>query len=167
MDLSPVTLAKILLPRTPLLLKTAVLNTLSWSPNASKQDLRTELTVSVIRELIKTPNAIGKTQRGSTRDPGIKGKMWIAKITLPKPEDSEGLTPRDAVDMAIKELGDGSETYTLPKSSAVEAEWTGYRNGVDGNAPRPELSEAEQYSRLMSEVKSDVTVLYFHGGAHM
>jgi hypothetical protein len=167
MDFSPVSLAKILLPRTPLLLKTAVLNTLSLSPNASKQDLRTELTVSVIRELIRTPNAIGKTQKGSRRDPGIKGKMWISKVTLPKPEDSDGLTPRDALDMAIKELGDGLQRYTLPETSAVEAEWTGYRNGVDANAPRPDLSEAEHYEWLMSEVKSYVTTLYFHGGAYV
>lgn len=167
MDLSPVTLAKILLPKTPLLLKTALLNTLSLSPNASRQDLRTDLTVSVIRELITKPDAIGKSQKGSLRDPGIKGKMWISKVTLPKPEDHEALTPRDALDIAIKEHGDGSETYTLPEMSAVEAEWTGYRSGVEGKAPRPDMPEDEQYKRLMSEVKSDVTILYFHGGAYL
>ncbi|KAF7511689.1 hypothetical protein GJ744_003852 [Endocarpon pusillum] len=167
MDLSPMTLAKVLLPVTPILLKTAVLNTLSLSLNAGKQDLRTELTVSVLRELLKKPNPIGKTQRGSLRDPGIKGKMWISKITLPRPEDHEGITPRDALDMAIKDLGDGSETYTLPGTSAVEAEWTGYRNGVDSDAPRPDLSEEEQYRQLMSEVRSKVTVLYFHGGVYV
>lgn len=167
MDLSAIGLAKILLPHTPLLLKTAFLNTLSLSPNASKQDLRTELTVSVIRELIKKPNAIGKAQLGSLKDPGIKGKMWISKVTLPKPEDTEGLTPRDAIEMVIKELGDGSETYTLPEMAAVGAEWTGYRGGVDANAPRPDLPEEEHYKRLMSEIKSDVTILYFHGGAYL
>lgn len=167
MDLSPATVAKVLLPRIPLLLKTAVLHTLSLSPNASKQDLRTELTVSILRELIDKPTAIGQIQRGSTRDPGIKGKMWIAKVTLPKPEDSDGLTPKHALAIAIKELGDGSETYTIPETSAVEAEWTGYRSGVDTNTPRPDLSEPEHYNRLMSEVKSNATILYFHGGVHM
>jgi hypothetical protein len=167
MDLSPVTLAKILLPKTPLLFKTAVLNTLSLSPTASKQDLRTELTVSVIREIIKKPNAIGKSQKGSLRDPGIKGKMWISKVTMPKPPDEDGLTPRHAIEMAIKELGDGSETYTLPEVSAVEAEWTGYRSGVEANTPRPDIPEEEQYGRLMAEVKSDITILYFHGGAYL
>ncbi len=167
MDLSALSLAKVLLPKTPLLLKTAVLNTLSLSPNASKQDLRTEITVSVLRELVKKPNAIGKSQRGSLKDPGIKGKMWISKVTLPKPGDDEGLTPSAALDMAIKELGDGSETYLLPEMSAVEAEWTGYRSTVDGNAPRPDIPEEEQYQKLMSEVESDVTVLYFHGGVYL
>lgn len=167
MDLSPMTLAKVLLPVTPLLLKTAVLNTLSLSRNAGKQDLRTELTVSVLRELLKKPNPIGKIQKGSLRDPGIKGKIWISKITLPKPEDHEGITPRDALDMAIKDLGDGSETYMLPETSAVEAEWTGYRSRVDNDAPRPDLPEEEQYRLLMSEVRSKVTVLYFHGGVHV
>ena len=167
MDLSPLDLAKILLPKTPRLLKTALLNTLSLSPNASKQDLRTELTVSLIRELIANPSPIGKMQQGSLKDPGIKGKMWISKVTLPKPEDKEGFTPRDAVELAIKELGDGSETYTLPEMAAVEAEWTGYRTGVDSKAPRPNISEEEQYKKLMSEVKSDLTILYFHGGAYL
>jgi hypothetical protein len=167
MDLSPVTLAKVLLPRFPLLLKTAILNPLSLSSNASKQDLRTELTVSVLRELLKKSNPIGKIQRGSTRDPGIKGKMWISKVTMPKPEDSDGLTPRDALDVAFKELGDGSETYTHPDVAAVEAEWTGYRSGVERGAPRPDIPEEEQYERLMSEVKSDTTILYFHGGVFM
>ena len=167
MDFSPTTLAKVLLPVAPILLKTAVLNTLSLSRNARKQDLRTELTVSVLRELLKKPNPIGKAQKGSLRDPGIKGKMWISKITLPKPEDHEGVTPRDALDMTIKDLGDGSEICTLPETSAVEAEWTGYRSGVDSDAPRPDLSEEEQYQRLMSEAKSKVTVLYFHGGIYV
>jgi hypothetical protein len=167
MDLSPLDLAKILLPKTPLLLKTALWNALSLSPNAGKQDLRTELTVSLLRELIANPAPIGKLQQGSLKDPGIKGKMWISKVTLPKPEDKEGLTPRDAIDLVIKELGNGSETYTLPEMAAVEAEWTGYRSGVDSNAARPDISEEEQYEKLMSEVKSDVTILYFHGGAYL
>jgi hypothetical protein len=176
MDLSPVTLAKLLLPKTPLLVKTAALNTLSLSPNASKQDLQTDLTVSVIRSLISKPHAIGKWQRASVRDPGIKGKMWISKVTLPKPEDSEedsaggeGLSPQEAIELAIAELGDGSETYPFPRAdaAAVEAEWTGYRSGVGKKAPLPPGSEEEQYSRLMAEVESDVTILYFHGGAFM
>ena len=167
MDLSPVALAKILLPKTPLLLKTTVLNTLSLSPNASKQDLRTELTVAVIRQLIKEIKSIGKSQKVTIRDPGIKGRMWISKVTLPELKDVEGFTPIDALEMAITELGNGSEPYTMPNMSAVEAEWTGYRGGVQENAPRPDLSEAGQYQRLMSEVKSEVTILYFHGGAYL
>lgn len=167
MDLGPVKLARILLPRAPRLLMTAVLNTFSLSGSALKQDVRTALTVSVIRELLKQMGAIGQTQKRSIRDPGIKGKMWISKVTLPAPQDDEGFTPRDALKLAITELGNGSEIYTLPELSAVEAEWTGYRSGVQGNAPRPDIAEADQYERLMSEVKSDVTILYFHGGAYM
>ena len=167
MDLRPGTLAKVLLPKTPLFLKTALLNTLSLSPNAAKQDLQTELTVSVLRELFKNPKAIGEFQKESIRDPGIKGKMWISKVTLPPPENYEGFTPRDALGMAIKELGNGSEAYTLPEMSAVGAEWTGYRSGVNRSASRPDISEEEQYQRLMAEVKSDVTILYFHGGIYM
>ena len=73
---------------------------------------------------------------------------------------------RDAVVRAIEGLKEGGETYTLPEIKAVEAEWTGYRAGVDADAPELNISEGEKYKHLMKEVKSDVTILYFHGGAY-
>lgn len=42
---------------------------------------------------------------------------------------------------------------------------TGYRSNVTPNRSRPDLSEAQHYEKLMSEVTSDVTILYLHGGA--
>jgi acetyl esterase/lipase len=164
MDLTPTSLAKILLPKTPMILRIALLNTLSLSENSSKQDLRTEITVAIIRSMISRRGPLGRAQRFGLKDPGVKGQMWIAKLTLPAPEDVEG--PREALVRAIRELGDGAETYTLPENRSVEGEWTGYRSGVDKNTPQPEISEKEQYARMMSEVKSKVTVLYFHGGAY-
>lgn len=107
---------------------------------------------------------LGQAQRFGLRDPGIKGPIWIAKVTLEAPKDVAG--PQQALVWAIKELGDGYETYTLPKLTTVEAEWTGYRNGVDKDAPELQISEEEKYSRMMSEVESELTVLYFHGGAY-
>ncbi len=88
--------------------------------------------------------------------------MWISKVVLPRPEGDD---VRDAVVRAIEGLKEGGETYTLPEIKAVEAEWTGYRAGVDANAPELNISEGEKYENLMKEVKSDVTILYFHGGA--
>ncbi len=162
MDVSPLALAKILLPKTPLLLKTAIFNTLSLSENASKQDTRTEVTVTLIRSMLSRRVTLGKAQSFGLKDPGVRGKMWISKLTLAKCEDG----PREALVRAIKELGDGQETYTLPETTDVEGEWTGYRAGVERNTLQLDISEREKYASLMREVKSNVTILYFHGGAY-
>jgi len=90
--------------------------------------------------------------------------MWISKITLPVLEDCQGL--RDVLVRAIKDLGDGTETYTLPEFAAIDAEWTGYRKGVGKNAPELDIPEDEKYKCLMAEVESPVTILYFHGGGY-
>lgn len=89
--------------------------------------------------------------------------MWISKVVLPRPDSDD---VRDAVVRAIEGLKEGGEMYTLPEVKAVEAEWTGYRSGVNANAPELDISEEEKYENLMKEVKSDVTILYFHGGAY-
>ena len=88
--------------------------------------------------------------------------MWISKITLPAPEQDDVLA---ILNQAVEELKEPGEKYTPTAMAAVEAEWTGYRSNVDNHRQRPDLSERQHYSKLMSEVKSDVTVLYFHGGA--
>ena len=154
-----------LIPKVPFLLKTALYHSLSLSPTASKWDLRTELTVRLIREYFcnSVPTSISKQQTMSLKDPGIKGKMWISKVTLPRPEEDD---MRQAVVDAIEALKEGKETYTLPELANVEAEWTGWREGVGKDAPRPNLSEEEHYTNLTKEVSSDITILYLHGGGH-
>lgn len=164
MDLSPATVAKLLLPKTPLIFKTAFLNALSLSQNSKKQDVRTAVTVAILRAFLQSYAPIGRTQKIFNRDIDVKGQMWISKTTLLAAEEND---VRDKVARCVKELGDGEETYTLPEMKAVEAEWTGYRQGVTSKEPRPQGSEAEMYDKLMAEVKSDVTTLYFHGGGYM
>ncbi|OAP63299.1 hypothetical protein AYL99_02526 [Fonsecaea erecta] len=164
MDLSPRALVRLLLPRLPLLIKTIVFNTLSLSPNSSKQDLTTEVVVVILRSIMSVRKPMGYLQHISTKDPGIKGPIRIAKVTIPPPLDEEG--PRDAIVKAIKELGDGSETYTLPDVGGVEAEWTGYQKGVPAHEPRPDVSEDDHYRILMASVSTSTTILYFHGGAY-
>ncbi|KGO72942.1 Alpha/beta hydrolase fold-3 [Penicillium italicum] len=139
-------LLKALLVRIPLILKTTLLHGVQMSPVKGKQDMRTELTVAIIR----------------LRDPGVKGPMWVSKVTLPQPE----IDVRDAVLRAIEDLKTGDETYDIPTTTAVEAEWTGYRAGVGKKTPEPDLSEEEKYHKLREESPSDMTILYFHGGAY-
>ena len=165
MDTSPTALIRLFVPQVPLLLKSALWHCLWLSPTSSKWDLKTDLTVRVLRAILDspTPTPISKQQRFSLKDPGIRGNMWISKVTLPVPPEDD---IRNVVLKAIEDMKEGGEIYTIPDMSLVEAEWTGYRSGVHSSRPRPDLSEAQHYAKLMSEVSSPTTILYFHGGAY-
>ena len=156
-------LLKAFLVNVPLVLKTALLHGIQMSPVKGKQDLRTELTVAIIRSYLRTRAPLGKTQRDGIRDPGVKGPMWISKVTLPQPDNDV----RDAVLHAIESLKTGDETFEIPEAIPVEGEWTGHRAGAGKNTPEPELSEQEKYLKLREESPSDMTILYFHGGAYL
>lgn len=158
-----IALLKALLARIPLILKTLVYHGLQATPASKKQDLRTEMTVAIIRSFLDMSVSVGAQQRRSLTDPGIKGPMWVSKVTLPAPEDAVA----DAVFHAVKSLSEGDEyqTLQLPPVKPVEVEWTGYRSGVDKNAPLPDISEQEKYEALKAETKSDLVIFYIHGGA--
>ena len=152
-----------LLPMVPLLLKTLILRILGMSPASAKQDLRTELVVTMIRSLMTPTEGVGASQGKSIRGTPAKGPMWISSVTLPRPEDDV----RTAVFKAIEALNTtGDETYALPTVVPVEAEWTGYRHGVEKDAPLPDLSEEEKY-RMLRKESGEMVVLYLHGGAYM
>ncbi|PYH92745.1 hypothetical protein BO71DRAFT_382953 [Aspergillus ellipticus CBS 707.79] len=159
---NPIGLLKEILLRVPLILKTIFLHAIRLSAVTGKQDMRTELTVAVIRSFLAFKSPIGKQQKDSIRDPGVKGPMWVSKVTLPRPEDDI----QDAVIKAIEDLKVGDVTYHIPGVAPVEAEWTGYRSGVDKNTPQPDISEEEKYEELRKESKEDMVILYFHGGIY-
>ncbi|THX10353.1 hypothetical protein D6D13_05566 [Aureobasidium pullulans] len=166
MDNSTYGLIKFLFPRLPSLTKTALSHSLSLSPTSSKWDLRTEMTVAFLRSLMNGgPSPVGQTQAHTLNDPGAKGKVWTAKVTIPAPEDE---SIRDATFNAIADLGDGSETYIKPGLSDIDAEWTGFRPGAGSDEPLPNISEQEKYQNLMKEPSksSKTTILYLHGGAY-
>ncbi|GAB1194608.1 hypothetical protein APSETT444_003854 [Aspergillus pseudonomiae] len=160
---SPIALLKAMVVRIPLILKTLFLHTIRLSPVSGKQDLRTELTVAIIRSFITfTTTPVGKQQKGSMRDPGIKGPMWISKVTLPPPENEV----QEAVFKAFEDLKLGGETYDIPGVVPVEAEWTGYRSGVNKNAPQPDISEEDKYKALRKEAQSDTVILLMDPCTH-
>lgn len=146
-------------------MKTLVYHGLKMSPASKKQDLRTEMTVAVIRSFMDVSMSVSAQQHRSKRDPGIKGPMWVSKVTFPAPEDAV----RAAVLHAFNELSESDredpQALELPPLVPVEAEWTGYRAGVEKKTPQPDISEKEKYEALMAEVKSDMVILYIHGGA--
>lgn len=171
MDISPFGIAKAVVPNLPLIIKTAILALLSRSPNASIQDVITEVIVVTARPMLATPAAILKSQIQSQIDWGVWGQIWIAKYTIPKPPDDcygdkRSHSARNALAKAIEELGGKDCVYDLPEAIEVQAEWTGYRNGVSVFACRPNIPEQEQYEMMMKEVApNSPTILYFHGGA--
>ena len=163
---SPAAIARMMIPKVPFMLSTAIWHALYLSPTSSKWDMKTEVIIRLIRTFLENPkpHPLLRQQRASVQDPGIKGRMWIAKVTLPAPHT------QDVLDLLCKAVDDmkenGSETYQKPALMPVYGEWTGFRANVDSNRPRLDLSEEGHYKKLMAEVSSDVTILYFHGGAY-
>ena len=162
---------KFLAPKIPSLANTAVWHTLGMTPTSDKWDLRTELTVQVLRSLMggggSKPSPVGKVQATTLKDPGIKGKMWIAKATIPAPkENDESL--RSAVFRAVDDMADGPVNYSKPGLVDIEVEWTGFRPEAGKEERLPDISEEDKFKRLMDEPQrtSNTTVLYFHGGAY-
>ena len=159
------TALRFFLPKVPFVLKSAVYHSLWLSPTSSIWTLKTELTIQILRSLCSSkPTPISKQQRSSLRDFGIKEPTWISKVTLPPPAEAQELL--DLLVSAVDALKEGSERYEIPSISPVEAEWTGYRPKAHAKQPRPDLSEAQHYAKLMSDTTSDETILYFHGGAY-
>jgi hypothetical protein len=162
---SPIAALKFLLLKTPFMLKTVLFHILSLSPTSSRWDLRTAVVVNIVREMLANspPSTISKQQKRSLRDPGVKGKMWVSKVTLPAPSED---AVRDLLLGAIGACSWENAEYARPALLPVEAEWTGRRPGVADGAPEPSISEADKYDNLVKEVTTDVTLLYFHGGAY-
>lgn len=154
---------RFLFPRIPPVIKSALWHCLGLSPTSHKWDMRTDMVMAFMRNLsLEEPRVSVSRLQEISRGSVIKGSMWISKVTMPTPEEDDVRTTFVKV---IDDLNEGGETYTIPDLAPVEAEWTGYRANADPERPRPDLSEAHHYEKLMAEVSSNVTILYFHGGA--
>ena len=162
---------KLLLPQVPSLTSTAILHTLGRTPTSSKWDLRTELTIQVLRQWMgvdQKPTSVTKAQAQTLRDPGVKGKTWIATETIKAPRDE---TLRDAIFQAIEDMKPlSTEALNLVKPDLVDTdvEWTGFRESAGKDETLPDISEEEKYKKMMAEPyrTSETTILYFHGGAY-
>ena len=169
MDMSSKTaILGIVLPRIPLLSWTALWHTLGRTSTCDKWDLRTELIIKFLRSVLSSPSPRGALaqQRSTLVDPGIKGRIWISKVTFPPPP--EVYSALDLLCKAIDQLKeDYAATYEVPATLPVEAEWTGFRPNVDAQRQRPDLSEQQHYEKLQADVQTPLTILYFHGGAYI
>jgi hypothetical protein len=50
---------------------------------SSKQDTTTEVAVVILRSLLRVRKLPAQIQRIGSKDPGVKGPMWISKVTIP------------------------------------------------------------------------------------
>ena len=191
MDVSPLAIAKVLVPELPNIIRVAFLAIFHLSAASPLQDPLTQILVSVIRPVLATPASIALSQRQTSHDLPIRGPIWVSKVTLPGPEDGDirfrtketrvdsgfaemeadvkeekVMGVMEAIRAAFEVLGDGTETFTEPEIADVEAEWNAYRCKARWWTGRPECDEGEMYERMMHDVGDDgPTILYFHGGA--
>ncbi|TVY20082.1 Esterase [Lachnellula arida] len=165
---SQVAMLKAMIPKVPVMGKTALSHTFGFSEPSKYWDLRTALTIGVLRSFVidSPPQSVGKLQKFSMRDPGIKGRIWVSKVTMPKPEDDDIRQALFKAIEALKEPGEAAGGYKEPELVPVEAEWTGYRAGATEKSAELKIPEEQKYAEMMKEVTSPTTVLYFHGGAY-
>lgn len=148
--------------------RTALSHTLGLSEQSSKWDLRTAITVNVLRSfMVDSPSqSVSKVQHMSLKDPGIKGRIWVSKVVLPRPEEDDVTKALCTAIEGLKEPGEAEGGFAVPDLLPVEAEWTGYRSKANKDSVLPETSEEEKYKGMMAEVTSPTTILYLHGGAY-
>lgn len=172
MDTSPLGLACSIIPQVPNALITALKAIFGiLISDDSPQDFITQLAVIFIRPVLGTPASLLQSQNQLNKDWGVWGRMWIAKCTIPRPENYYGgdgcvFGAKQALFEAIRYLGGEGLDESTCGLADVEAEWTSYRSGVSYIARRPDIAESEQYSRMMGGLSEDApTILYMHGGA--
>ena len=108
---------------------------------------------------------ISQMQRESSRDAPARGSVWISRMTFPAPTDT-GL--RDALFRVCERLRDPGQSFASPAEVPLQdvgVEFIGSRSGVEDGATEPEISELDKLQCLERECKSDMTILYIHGGA--
>jgi len=158
------------LSHVPLVLRVILYHMLRLSPQSKYLDLRTELTIAMVKAFTdpSPPLTITAIQKLAAKAPPLKGRIWISTYACPPPPAGEtGL--QDAIASAIDGLREPrvpAPTYQMPDPVHVDGEWTGYRAAAKPDSRLPEISQKELYAEMMKEVKGPVTVLYFHGGAY-
>ncbi|KAK4077927.1 uncharacterized protein Triagg1_3621 [Trichoderma aggressivum f. europaeum] len=158
----------ILLSKVPLLTRVAILHVLKLSEPSKYVDLQSNLVVSLMRSVLTpaNPHSISYSQKLTTRNEEIKGRIWISLYASPPPPETDIRDSLLNVMDSMRDEGVGGSSARVPELVPVEAEWTGYRAAASKRDPLPNISESAKYHRLMKECKEPTTVLYFHGGAY-
>ena len=129
-------------------------------------DEQKKLVETLCRKYQSVPwQPISQMQRESSRDAPARGSVWISRLKFPAPTDT-GL--RDALYRVCERLRDPGQSFALPAEvplKDVGVEFVGSRAGVEDGATEPDISELDKLKCLEGECKSDMTILYIHGGA--
>nr|POF13357.1 esterase [Quercus suber] len=115
----------------------------------------------------KRPNLpVGVTQKAFPQSAPVKGPVWIAQ------DDVRAATEHGVRDSLFEVITSAAvEPIVLPTPGDttvcdVHVEWVGHRPGVARDARMPAgLSDADIFSKLQTDAKHDLTILFTHGGA--
>ncbi|KAI1265340.1 alpha/beta hydrolase fold-domain-containing protein [Xylariaceae sp. FL1019] len=155
-----------LLPKIPAIARVVLLHVLRISETSKYLNLETDITLTVLRAVLHGPRRpLKQTQALTLLDPGVKGRIWISRVTAPIPPETGIRDVLLDVIHAMSETPLNEWSFGIPDLVPVEAEWTGYRAGVKADEPLPEISEEDRYEKMMAECRNKATVLYMHGGA--
>ena len=88
----------------------------------------------------------------------------MSRVTYSPPPENE---LQRIIQDGVYDLGSGHDKVDVPEVGGLEAQWIGWRSGVDKNEPEAPESELERYEGLMREIRNDITILYVYGGAFM
>ena len=86
-------------------------------------------------------------------------------MTFPAPANT-GL--RDALYRVCERLKNPGHSFVSPAEVPLQdvgVEFIGSRSGLEDGALEPDISEQDKLQFLERECKSDMTILYIHGGA--
>ena len=119
------------------------------------------------RQLIERGRSapLSTIQSASLAGPSIPSAGLSSRQVFPASAGT-GDGPFDLITKCISALGGGvndSQPKVLP-SPSVDLQWTGPRQGQTSNNSEPSTSEFANFQNLMSDVKSPLTVMFFHGG---
>ena len=150
------------------------MHTLSLSAPSRYLSLRSEVIVAVLRSFTQpsAPRPVTSIQKLGLKDPGVKGRLWVAKTASPASDGTDASLLLSSVRGAIEALIEPGAPrpvdpyFIMPEVVSVEAEWTGFRANVSSDAKLPDISEKAKFDNLMAETSAPTTVLYFHGGAY-
>ena len=129
-------------------------------------DEQKKLVETLCRKYLSVPwQPISQMQRESSRDTPARGSVWISRMVFPAPADT---ALRDALYRVCERLRDPGQSFASPAEvplKEVGVEFIGSRAGVENGATEPNISEQDKLQCLEGECKSDMTILYIHGGA--
>ena len=102
-------------------------------------------------------------QLTTTSEPEVRGASWVSRTTFPASPPGED-TIESLINDAICELSKEGEQAEFLGTRDVQVRWTGFRSGVRDEESEPDVKEVDKYEGLMQDVKSPLTLMFFHGG---